>query len=62
MEDNFGRRLKKGNYNGKISFGRYKGLDYRDSRVAGTWNLYKNNKFVKHVGLELWDGIRKESQ
>jgi hypothetical protein len=43
--------LKKGNYDGKKG-----GYDYRAGGSAGTYNLYKNNKYVKTVGI---DGFKK---
>jgi hypothetical protein len=46
-EDCFGMRCKDGNYEGEIC-----GLQYRSSGCCGTWNLYRNNKFVKHIGLD----------
>ena len=51
---NAGRPLKTGNYDGHRL-----GFDYRKANIAGTYNLYRNNKFVKQVGLEWWDK-RKE--
>lgn len=46
-----GMKLKKGNYDGKAG-----GYDYRGANVAGVYNLYKNNKFVKTVSI---DTLRK---
>jgi len=46
-----GKQLKKGNYDGKKG-----GYDYRAGGSAGTYNLYKNNKYVKTVGI---DGFKK---
>ena len=39
---NAGKPLKKGNYDGKRG-----GYDYRAGSIAGTYSLYKNNKFIK---------------
>jgi len=48
---NTGKPLKKGNYDGKVGI-----YDYRPGKIAGTYNIYKNNKFVKNVGI---DGFKK---
>lgn len=49
-----GKPLKKGNYDGKQG-----GYDYRAGRVAGTYNLYKNNKYVKTVGIDAFRKLKK---
>ena len=36
------------------------GYDYRTSNTAGTYNLYKQNKFVKQVDVETFINLKKD--
>lgn len=55
--ENTGKPLRAGNYDGRKD-----GYDYRASGCCGTWNLYRNNKFVKHVGLNWMKPIKVYSR
>ena len=43
-------------YDGKIN----KELSYRASKVAGTWNIYKNGKYLKHTGIDGFNKLLKQ--
>jgi hypothetical protein len=52
-----GLPLKDGNYEGRI-------LDFyfRSGRCCGTWNLYRNNKFVKNICIEEMRAMEREDR
>lgn len=36
-----------------------KSISFKPSKAAGTWNIYKNGKYVKHVGMDEFKKIQR---
>lgn len=53
-----GKISKKKKFGGKIN----KSISYRAGRIAGTWNLYRNEKFLKQVGIDKFREIQRRKR
>ena len=49
---------KKKKFDGKIN----KSISYRAGKIAETWNLYRNGKFLKQVGIDKFREIQKRKR